>query len=53
MRRLLVMLFESRFDPAKQPGQAERSEAITEEITGALDDVASLDDDRILRSYSA
>ncbi len=49
--RLLVMLFESRFDPAKQAGEAERSEAITEEITGALDGVASLDEDRILRSY--
>jgi len=49
--RRLVMLFESRFDPAKQAGQAERSEAITEEITGALDNVASLDEDRILRSY--
>ncbi len=49
--RLLVMLFESRFDPAKQAGEAERSEAITEEINGALDNVASLDEDRILRSY--
>jgi glutamate dehydrogenase len=49
--RLLVRLFESRFDPAKEAGEAERSEAITEEITGALDGVASLDEDRILRSY--
>ncbi len=49
--RLLVRLFESRFDPAKTVGEAERSEAITEEITGALDNVASLDEDRILRSY--
>jgi len=49
--RLLVMLFESRFDPAKVAGQVERSEAITEEITGALDAVTSLDEDRILRSY--
>jgi len=49
--RILVMLFESRFDPTKQAGEAERSEAITEEITGALDNVASLDEDRILRSY--
>ena len=38
--RLLVRLFESRFDPARQAGQAERSEAITEEIRGELDDVA-------------
>jgi glutamate dehydrogenase len=49
--RLLVTLFESRFDPDKEPGEAERSEAIAEEITGALDGVASLDEDRILRSY--
>ncbi len=49
--RLLVRLFESRFDPAKEAGEAERSEAITEEVTGALDNVASLDEDRILRSY--
>jgi glutamate dehydrogenase len=49
--RLLVRLFESRFDPARQTGAAERDEAITEEIRGALDGVASLDQDRILRSY--
>ncbi len=49
--RLLVRLFESRFDPARQAGRAERDEAITEEIRGALDGVASLDEDRILRSY--
>jgi glutamate dehydrogenase len=49
--RLLVRLFESRFDPAKAGGEAERSEAIAEELAGALDGVASLDEDRILRSY--
>ena len=32
-------------------GEAERSEAIAEEIAGLLDEVASLDEDRILRSY--
>ncbi len=54
--RLLVMLFESRFDPARQPehqGEAERSEGIAEEIAGLLDEVTSLDEDRILRSYLA
>ena len=51
--RLLVRLFESRFDPARQGGQAERSEAITEEIRGELDDVAVLDHDRVLRAYLA
>ncbi|HEX8006251.1 MAG TPA: NAD-glutamate dehydrogenase domain-containing protein, partial [Trebonia sp.] len=49
--RLLVRLFESRFDPAKQSGAAERCEAIAEELRGALDEVVSLDHDRILRSY--
>jgi glutamate dehydrogenase len=49
--RLLVRLFESRFDPGRQGGEAERSEAIAEEIRGALDEVTSLDADRILRAY--
>jgi glutamate dehydrogenase len=49
--RLLVKLFESRFDPSHQGGEAERSEAIAEEIRGELDEVASLDEDRILRTY--
>jgi len=51
--RLLVRLFESRFDPALQAGAAERSEALAEELRGALDEVVSLDHDRILRSYLA
>jgi glutamate dehydrogenase len=49
--RQLIRLFESRFDPDRQAGQAERSEALFEEIGGALDEVASLDEDRILRAY--
>ncbi|MDQ2875366.1 MAG: NAD-glutamate dehydrogenase, partial [Actinomycetota bacterium] len=49
--RLLVRLFESRFDPSHQGGEQERSEAIAEEIRGELDEVASLDEDRILRTY--
>jgi glutamate dehydrogenase len=51
LARLLIRLFESRFDPGRQAGEAERSEAITEEIRGQLDEVAILDHDRILRSY--
>jgi glutamate dehydrogenase len=51
--RLLVRLFESRFDPTRQSGVDERCEAITEEIRGQLDEVSSLDADRILRSYLA
>ena len=51
--RLLVRLFESRFDPTLQAGAEERCTAITEELRGALDEVVSLDHDRILRSYLA
>ena len=47
--RQLIRLFESRFDPDRQG--AETSEALVEVIAGALDDVASLDEDRILRAY--
>ncbi|MGH3272839.1 MAG: NAD-glutamate dehydrogenase, partial [Streptosporangiaceae bacterium] len=49
--RLLVRLFESRFDPQHQTAELERTEAIAEEIRGELDEVASLDEDRILRTY--
>jgi glutamate dehydrogenase len=49
--RLLVRLFESRFDPGKIVGADERSEAIIEELRSELDEVVSLDHDRILRSY--
>ncbi|WP_030165741.1 NAD-glutamate dehydrogenase [Spirillospora albida] len=51
--RLLVRLWESRLDPKLRGGEAERSLGITEEIHGKLDDVASLDEDRILRAYLA
>ena len=51
--RLLVRLFESRFDPGRQAGAGERCEAIGEELRGALDEVVSLDHDRMLRSYLA
>ncbi|WP_341927065.1 NAD-glutamate dehydrogenase [Nocardioides psychrotolerans] len=55
--RLLVRLFEARFDPgaADLPADAEARTAQVEEIkqriSRALDDVVSLDHDRILRSY--
>jgi glutamate dehydrogenase len=56
--RLLVRLFESRFDPqlGGRAGHApdaheELGSAIAEEIEGALDSVASLDEDRILRLF--
>ncbi|MFD7658263.1 NAD-glutamate dehydrogenase [Actinosynnema sp. NPDC059797] len=47
----LVRLFEARFDPSLADDQREgRTEALTAEITGLIDDVTSLDADRILRS---
>jgi glutamate dehydrogenase len=51
--RLLVRLFESRLDPARAGGREPRSEEIADEIQGSLDEVASLDQDRILRAYLA
>ncbi|MFE2727550.1 NAD-glutamate dehydrogenase [Kitasatospora sp. NPDC059327] len=49
--RLLVNLFEARLSPSHQLGAAELTEGILEELSGALDEVASLDEDRILRSF--
>ena len=51
--RLLIRLFESRLDPSFAEGEQERSAALAEEISGRLDEVASLDEDRILRGYLA
>ncbi|HET6627774.1 MAG TPA: NAD-glutamate dehydrogenase [Nocardioidaceae bacterium] len=56
--RYLVKLFETRFDPGKNGDLAADSESreaklneLEDRINRALDDVASLDHDRILRSY--
>ncbi|MEU4718873.1 NAD-glutamate dehydrogenase [Nonomuraea dietziae] len=52
LSRLLVRLFEARLDPKRSDEvRADLSEALNEEILGALDEVASLDEDRILRAY--
>jgi glutamate dehydrogenase len=51
--RLLVRLFEARCDPGLAGRTSELVEAITEELGAALDAVASLDEDRILRSFLA
>ncbi len=48
--RLLVELFEARFDPARESEAEGETERLTSEIETALDEVASLDEDRILRS---
>ena len=49
--RLLVRLFEARFDPRRDQARQELCDALAEEILGALDQVDSLDADRILRAY--
>lgn len=49
--RLLVDLFETRFDP-KNDGESDReTERLKEQIEEALDEVVSLDEDRILRNF--
>jgi glutamate dehydrogenase len=52
--RRLVRLFEARFDPDLDVAQAERHEQtsrIVSDVRAELDRVASLDQDRILRSF--
>jgi glutamate dehydrogenase len=49
--RLLVSLFEARFDPALHDGAHAEGARLEAAIARSLDDVASLDHDRILRSY--
>ncbi|MGV1008152.1 MAG: NAD-glutamate dehydrogenase [Dermatophilaceae bacterium] len=56
--RLLVELFETRFDPSRyagaaDPDRAAASEALAVHITDALDGVRSLDHDRIVRALLA
>jgi glutamate dehydrogenase len=48
--RLLVRLFEVRFDPEGESDRLDVAQALVQRIRGALDEVASLDQDRILRS---
>ncbi|GAA2326964.1 NAD-glutamate dehydrogenase [Streptomyces kunmingensis] len=49
--RLLVSLFEARMSPERQRAGTELIDGLLEEVDGALDQVASLDEDRILRSF--
>ncbi|OIJ86977.1 NAD-glutamate dehydrogenase [Streptomyces colonosanans] len=49
--RLLVSLFEARMSPERQSAGLELTDALLEELDAALDQVASLDEDRILRSF--
>ncbi|MGP3955377.1 NAD-glutamate dehydrogenase [Nonomuraea sp. 3N208] len=52
LARLLVSLFEAKLDPRRGDDvRGELLDALHEEVLGALDEVASLDEDRILRAY--
>jgi glutamate dehydrogenase len=48
---LLVELFRSRFDPGHGARDAAEQEETTAAVEAALDEVSSLDEDRILRSF--
>ncbi|GAB2493569.1 NAD-glutamate dehydrogenase [Nocardiopsis aegyptia] len=51
---LLMELFETRFDPDRpDEGRDERAAAVVDKIEAELESVASLDHDRILRSFLA
>ncbi|HSD74680.1 MAG TPA: NAD-glutamate dehydrogenase [Steroidobacteraceae bacterium] len=51
---LLVSLFHALFDPAsKAPRRQRESARIKDELTNALEEVKSLDEDRILRAFTA
>ncbi|MCQ4084908.1 NAD-glutamate dehydrogenase [Streptomyces sp. RB6PN25] len=49
--RLLVNLFQARLSPDHQRAGSELIDGLLEELDGALDQVASLDEDRILRAF--
>ncbi|MFJ3099816.1 NAD-glutamate dehydrogenase [Streptomyces sp. NPDC086835] len=49
--RLLISLFEARMSPDRQRAGTELIDGLLEELDGALDQVASLDEDRILRAF--
>jgi glutamate dehydrogenase len=49
--RWLVELFESRFDPTQPEGAEARADQLRERLATAIDQVANLDEDRILRSF--
>ena len=51
--RMLVQLFETRFAPGDLDGRPDAQARIVDQIEDALDHVASLDQDRILRTYLA
>ncbi len=48
---LIVDLFNARLDPSRQNRAEAESKRITEELEEALEEVVSLDEDRIMRSF--
>jgi glutamate dehydrogenase len=51
LARLLVELFHLRFEPPRDEGADPELRPLAHEIEGRLDAIASLDEDRILRSF--
>jgi glutamate dehydrogenase len=49
--RWLVELFQARFDPTQSGSSAARGEELRGRLAEAIDQVANLDEDRILRSF--
>ncbi|MDQ3238451.1 MAG: NAD-glutamate dehydrogenase, partial [Actinomycetota bacterium] len=49
--RLLAELFQTRFDPNSQAQAPRKAERLTTQIEEALDEVTSLDEDRIMRRF--
>jgi glutamate dehydrogenase len=48
---LIVALFRARFDPDLEGDRAEAAKAAHDRIVEALDEIANLDEDRVLRRY--
>jgi len=53
LARILWTLFVTRFDPTLRESRAKVSDRLRRQMESALQDVASLDEDRILRAYLA
>ena len=53
LARLLVDLFETRFDPHNQSNAARETDRLKGEIEQALDEVVRLDEDSIIRNFLA
>jgi glutamate dehydrogenase len=51
--RWLVELFQARFDPAQPGDEQGRADQLRQQLAEAIDQVANLDEDRILRSFLA